>query len=134
LLLPLHLAVQTLGAAPPAKALRTCFPNAETGFDPARITETCSQTVTAQIFEGLYACDPLARPAKIVPLTAAGLPEVSSDLRIWAVRLRPGIHFAAAAAPPTWCSPGSSAVAGRCSGMSGGIWWTSTRRSALTAD
>ena len=91
-LLPLHLAAQTAAAAP--KVLRTYFPTAETGFDPAKITDAYSRTVTSHIFEGLYAYDPLARPVKIVPLTAAGPPEVSPDFRTWTVRVRPGIYFA----------------------------------------
>ncbi|MFO0207423.1 MAG: ABC transporter substrate-binding protein, partial [Betaproteobacteria bacterium] len=31
---------------------------------------------------------------KIKPNTAVGMPEVSSDFRVWTVRVRPGIHFA----------------------------------------
>jgi ABC-type transport system substrate-binding protein len=94
-LLPLLAAAQPTAAAPTPKVLRTYFPTAESGFDPVRIVDTYSRTVTAHIFEGLYGYDPLARPAKIVPLTAAGAPEVSADFRSWTVRLRPGIHFAA---------------------------------------
>ncbi len=76
------------------KVLRVSFPIAETGFDPAQISDLYSRTVTAHIFEGLYAYDHLARPAKIKPLTAAAMPEVSSDFRTWTVTLRPGIYFA----------------------------------------
>jgi ABC-type transport system substrate-binding protein len=94
-LVPLLAAAQPSAAAPAPKVLRTYFTTAETGFDPARITDVYSRTVTAHIFEGLYGYDPLARPAKIVPLTAAGAPEVSADFRVWTVRLRPGIFFAA---------------------------------------
>jgi hypothetical protein len=31
---------------------------------------------------------------KIKPLTAAALPEVSHEYRVWIVRIRPGIYFA----------------------------------------
>jgi ABC-type transport system substrate-binding protein len=93
--LPLPLAAQQPPAAPPQKVLHTYFPTAETSFDPAAITDMYSRTVTPHIFESLYAYDPLARPAKIVPLTAEGLPEVSQDFRTWTVRVRPGIYFAA---------------------------------------
>jgi len=82
------------GAAPP-KVLRVSFPIAETGFDPAQISDLYSRTITAHIFEGLYTYDHLARPAKIKPLTAAAMPEVSADFCTWTVKLRPGVYFAA---------------------------------------
>ncbi len=81
-------------AAAKPKVLRIAFRAAETGFDPARINDLYSRTVTPHIFEGLYTYDPLARPYKIKPLTAAAMPEVSADFRVWTIRLRPGIHFA----------------------------------------
>ena len=77
----------------PKKVLRYAFPIAETGFDPAQISDLYSRTVTPHIFEGLYHYDYLARPYKVKPLTAAGLPEVSADYRVWTVRLKPGIYF-----------------------------------------
>ncbi len=76
------------------KVLRIAFRAAETGFDPALINDLYSRTVTPHIFEGMYTYDPLARPAKIKPLTAAAMPEVSADFRVWTIRLRPGIYFA----------------------------------------
>jgi len=82
-------------AAGSPRILRVAFPVAETGFDPARIVDIYSRTVTPHIFEGLYQYDHLARPAIIKPLTAAALPEVSADFRTWTVRIQPGIFFAA---------------------------------------
>ena len=79
-------------AAP--KVLRYAFPVAETGFDPARIVDLYSRIVTAHIFESLYTYDHLARPAKIKPLIADGMPEASADFRVWTVRLKKGIYFA----------------------------------------
>ena len=38
--------------------------------------------------------DHLARPSKIKPLTADGMPEVSADFRVWTVKVQPGIYFA----------------------------------------
>ncbi|MDH4051741.1 MAG: ABC transporter substrate-binding protein [Rubrivivax sp.] len=81
-------------AAAPAKVLRVAFNSAETGFDPAKISDLYSRTVTAHLFEALYAYDHLARPFKIKPLTADGMPESSADFREWTIRLRPGIYFA----------------------------------------
>jgi ABC-type transport system substrate-binding protein len=77
------------------KVLRYAFPVAETGFDPARIVDLYSRIVTAHIFESLYTYDHLARPAKIKPLIAEGMPEHSPDYRTWTVRIRRGIYFAA---------------------------------------
>jgi ABC-type transport system substrate-binding protein len=77
-----------------ARVLRYAFPVAESTFDPAALTDVYSRAVTAHIFESLYTYDHLARPARIVPLTAQGLPEVSADYRTWTVRLQPGIFFA----------------------------------------
>ena len=81
------------GAAAP-KVLRLALRAAETSLDPAKIVDIYSRAVTAHIFEALYAYDHLARPAKIVPLTAAALPEHSADFKTWTVRLKPGIYFA----------------------------------------
>ncbi len=81
------------GNAPP-KVLRYAFRVAETGFDPAKVTDIYSRIVTSHIFEGLYTYDHLARPAKLKPLTAAALPEVSDDFKTWTIRIQPGIYFA----------------------------------------
>ncbi|MDH4392802.1 MAG: ABC transporter substrate-binding protein [Aquabacterium sp.] len=56
----------TAAAAGP-KVLRVMFNSAETGFDPARISDLYSRTVTAHIFASLYGYDQLARPVKAVP-------------------------------------------------------------------
>ena len=81
-------------AAAPLRVLRYAFPVAESGFDPAQINDTYSRAVTAHIFEALYGYDHLARPAKIVPLIAAGPPAVSEDFRTWTFKLNRGIFFA----------------------------------------
>ncbi|MBC7729490.1 MAG: bicyclomycin resistance protein [Microbacteriaceae bacterium] len=78
-------------AAP--RTLRYAFRVAETGFDPARISDLYSRIITGHIFEALYFYDHLARPVKIKPLTALAMPEVSADFRRFTIRLRPGIHF-----------------------------------------
>ncbi len=76
------------------KVLRYAFQVAETGFDPAQIQDLYSRILTPHIFEGLYQYDALARPFKIIPLTADGMPETSADFRTWTVKVRPGIYFA----------------------------------------
>lgn len=73
--------------------LRYQFEVAESGFDPVQLSDLYSRTVTANIFDNLYRYDHLARPFKIKPNTAAGMPEHSDDFRTWTVRIRPGIYF-----------------------------------------
>jgi len=76
------------------KVLRVLFPVAETGFDPPRLSDIYSRTVTAHIFDALYDFDHLARPVKLRPRTADGMPQASADFKTWTVRIRPGIYFA----------------------------------------
>jgi ABC-type transport system substrate-binding protein len=78
----------------PKKVLRYAFRVAEAGFDPAQINDLYSRTITPHIFEALYQYDPLARPVKVRPLTADGMPQNSADFRVWTVKLKPGIYFA----------------------------------------
>jgi ABC-type transport system substrate-binding protein len=78
----------------PRKVLRYAFEKAETGFDPAQIADIYSRIVTAHIFEALYQYDHLARPYKIKPATAAGMPQMSDNHRTFVVRVKPGIYFA----------------------------------------
>ncbi len=81
-------------ATEPVKTLHYAFKAAETGFDPPRISDIYSRTVTAHIFETLYAFDPLARPTRLMPLIAAGEPEISADFRVFKFKIQPGIYFA----------------------------------------
>lgn len=76
------------------RVLRYAFPVAETGFDPAQVADLYSKTVVANIFEAPLAYDPLARPARLVPQTAAAMPEVSADHTRFRITLQPGIVFA----------------------------------------
>ncbi|MDR7333262.1 ABC transporter substrate-binding protein [Roseateles asaccharophilus] len=83
------------GAAPQSdKTLRYAFLIAETGFDPVRLSDIYSRTVTAHIFEALYSYDPLARPARIVPQIAEGPAAISDDFKTFTIKVRPGIFFA----------------------------------------
>ena len=62
------------GAADMNKVLRIALNAGETGFDPIRVTDTYSNGITEQIYEPLLTYDYLARPARLVPLTAAATP------------------------------------------------------------
>jgi len=81
-------------AVPLQKVLRYAFPVAETGFDPAQISDLYSRTVAANIFEAPLTYDYLARPARVKPQTAAALPEISDDGKRFVFRIKPGIFFA----------------------------------------
>ena len=80
--------------APAQKVLRYAFEVAETSLDPAKIQDLYSRTLTPHIFEGLYTYDHLARPVKVKPLTADGMPQASADFRVWTIKIKPGIFFA----------------------------------------
>jgi ABC-type transport system substrate-binding protein len=82
-----------LQAAEP-KVLRYAFPVAETGFDPAQVSDVYSRTVLANILEAPLTYDYLSRPARLKPQTAEALPTSSADHRTWTLRIRPGILFA----------------------------------------
>jgi ABC-type transport system substrate-binding protein len=82
-----------VAAADPGKVLRIVFEIAETGFDPVRVSDNYSATVNEAIFERLLTYDYLARPAKLVPMTAETMPEVGDNGRTYTFRLRRGIHF-----------------------------------------
>jgi ABC-type transport system substrate-binding protein len=81
-------------AADPNKVVHTYFPTAETGFDPVRVSDIYSATVNEAIFERLLTYDYLARPARLVPMTAESMPEVADDGRTFTFHLRKGIYFA----------------------------------------
>ncbi|MGE5160677.1 MAG: ABC transporter substrate-binding protein [Betaproteobacteria bacterium] len=75
------------------RTLRVAFPSPETGFDPAQVQDQYSAQVITHIFDAPLRWDYMARPARLVPNTTAGLPEVASDFRTFTLRIRPGIWF-----------------------------------------
>ena len=76
------------------KVLRYAFEVAETGFDPAQISDVYSRIATASMFDSLYDYDYLARPVKVRPRVAAGMPVISDDFRTYTIQIKPGIYFA----------------------------------------
>jgi len=104
LLLPLHRAAAALLAAlaltlpagaqtAPDKVLRYAFRVAETGFDPAQVSDIYSRAVVAGIFDAPLEYDFLARPFKLRPATLREMPEISADFKTLTFRLQPGIYF-----------------------------------------
>jgi ABC-type transport system substrate-binding protein len=80
-------------AADPNKVLRVAFDTEETGFDPAKVTDNYSSAVLLEVMECLLTYDYLARPAKLVPLTAESLPEVTDNGKTYLIHVRRGIYF-----------------------------------------
>ena len=83
-------------AAPAAdmnKVIRHVFPAAETGFDPAAVQDLYSGTIVQAVFETLLTYDYLARPAKLVPLTAEALPVITDNGKTYTIKIRKGIYF-----------------------------------------
>jgi oligopeptide transport system substrate-binding protein len=57
------------------------------------VQDLYSATIEQMLFETLLTYDYLARPSKLVPLTAEALPEVTDEGKTYTVRIRKGIHF-----------------------------------------
>src|SRR5450755_1278076 len=74
--------------------LRWEFRAAETGFDPGKVTDYYSNTVIEAVFERLLTYDYLARPSKLVPEAAEGMPQISDNGKTYLFRIRKGTYFA----------------------------------------
>ena len=88
------LAAGPAAAAVERKVLRISFRTAEAGFDPQRIFDRYSVGVCENLFEPLLTYDYLARPVRLVPLTAEAIPEPEEGGTRYTFRIRPGILFA----------------------------------------
>ena len=80
--------------AAPVKTVRTAFLIAETTFDPVIVSDLYSNIINEAIFDSLLTYDYLARPVKLVPNTAASLPEITDQGKVYTFKLKPGIYFA----------------------------------------
>ena len=89
----LMLAAGSALAADMSKVLHVAFVAPENGFDPQASNDLYSNYVNREIFDALYRYDFLARPYKVVPNTAASLPQISGDGLTWTIKLKPGIYF-----------------------------------------
>jgi ABC-type transport system substrate-binding protein len=77
------------------KVLRLPFPTPESALDPVQInSDLRTSEILSHIFEAPLTYDYLARPAQLALSTAAAMPEVSADGKVFTVRLQPGIFFA----------------------------------------
>ena len=86
-------------AAPPAsgaeepRTLRYAFEVAETGFDPAQVSDIYSRYLISNIFDAPLRYVYSSKPGAIEPNTLASMPEVSADFRTFTFHLKPGIFF-----------------------------------------
>ena len=80
-------------AADMNKVIRHVFPAGEEGFDPAAAHDLYSGTVEQAIFETLLTYDYVARPSKLVPLTAEALPQITDNGQTYTLKVKKGIYF-----------------------------------------
>jgi oligopeptide transport system substrate-binding protein len=83
-----------LAASAQTKVLHIAFLSAETNFDPAYVSDTYSNSVTAEIFEAPLTYDFYAQPAKLKPQTLEAMPEITDGARTYTLHLRKGLYFA----------------------------------------
>ncbi len=81
-------------AADPTKVLRIGLEATDEGFDPVRSVNYYSGVILDAIGEPLLTYDYLARPAKLVPLVAETMPEVTDQGRTYTFHIRKGVYFA----------------------------------------
>jgi oligopeptide transport system substrate-binding protein len=80
-------------AADMAKVVRVAYPSAENKLDPQAESDEASGGIADNIFDSLLEYDYLARPAKLKPRAAAGLPEITAGGRVYTIHVKPGIRF-----------------------------------------
>ena len=79
-------------AAEPSKVLRIAAFEIDT-LDPQQYADDPSFQVVMALFEPAYEWDYLAPTPKLLPLTAAAMPEITDGGRVWTIKLRQGILF-----------------------------------------
>jgi len=84
-------------AAAPAhaeqKILHAFLSTGETALDPAVASDVASLSLLENLFDPLLRYDYLARPVKLIPNTAAAMPEVSDGGKTYIFRLRDDVYF-----------------------------------------
>lgn len=98
ILFPLFLTTAPLTSsanpADPNKIIRQAFEAADDGFDMAKTQNFYSGWVSEAIYEPLLTYDYLARPVKLIPMTATAMPEISEGGKVFTFKIKPGIYFA----------------------------------------
>ena len=89
----LAVAVSLLGQEAISATLRIAYAGPLETLDPIRANAMWTQAQAGPLFDQLYGYDYLARPPRLVPLAAAGMPSWSADGREITVHIRRGILF-----------------------------------------
>ena len=79
--------------ADPDKVFKVAFPVPETGFDPVRVNDLYSNTITGVIFQTLLTYDWMAMPTRLVPNAAESMPQVSADQTTFTFKVKKGLYF-----------------------------------------
>src|SRR6266704_5882828 len=87
-------ATTPIRAADMSKPIHVAFGSAENGLDPQAVYDSYSFYICHAIFDPLYTYDYFARPVRLVPNTAGGMPQITDGGRTFTVKVRPGIYFA----------------------------------------
>ena len=75
------------------KILHAFLSTGETALDPAVASDIASLSLLENLFDPLLRYDYLARPVKLIPNTAAAMPEVSDGGKTYIFRLRDDVYF-----------------------------------------
>jgi len=79
-------------AAPPA-VYRHSMDGAPGSLDPAHAGNIYANFLAVNLYDTLYRYQYLARPYRITPNLAAGMPEISADGLVYTIRIKPGVRF-----------------------------------------
>ncbi|WAC74203.1 ABC transporter substrate-binding protein [Roseateles sp. SL47] len=82
-----------VAVAGPEKVLRVAMRVAETGFDPAYVTDLYSRNLVANMFDAPLRYSYLQRPYQLEPSVTDGMPEVLDNATRFIFRIKPGIYF-----------------------------------------
>ncbi|CAN5468070.1 ABC transporter substrate-binding protein [soil metagenome] len=77
----------------PQKVLRLSMETAETGFDPAQLSDLYSRSIVREIFDAPLRFAYLGKIGSMEPATAARMPDHSDDFRTFTFEIKPGIFF-----------------------------------------
>ncbi|WP_046353210.1 ABC transporter substrate-binding protein [Janthinobacterium sp. B9-8] len=80
-------------AADMNKVLRVAFVAPETGFDPAKVSDVYSSSITENVYDPMLTYDFMVRPSKLIPNTLTEMPKVSVDGKTLTFNVKPGIYF-----------------------------------------
>lgn len=86
------LAVAPAQSNPEPKVLRYAFRSDITSFDPAKVSDSYSNTLITGMFDAPVRWAYLARPYKMEP-SGCELPEISADFKTLTFKVRPGLYF-----------------------------------------